>query len=112
VKDFLLTIFTITGRDAAALPLGVSIGLARQLLERRTVDCLQQLPSVSRFAVGKSTASKSTPASMRLETNEMFRARRSSFAITHAGANSHMRTGKRGASERKKSRLGGAQCAQ
>jgi hypothetical protein len=36
VKDFLLTIFTITGRDAAALPLGVSIGFARQLLERRS----------------------------------------------------------------------------
>ena len=34
----------IVGRDTAALPLGVSIGLVRQLLQRRTVDRLQQLP--------------------------------------------------------------------
>ena len=34
----------IVGRDTAALPLSVSIGLVRQLLQRRTVDRFQQLP--------------------------------------------------------------------
>src|SRR3954451_5910073 len=35
----------VVGRDTTALPFSISIGFARQLLECRTVDRLQQLPS-------------------------------------------------------------------